>query len=82
MPRQVTREVAWTAARAALIRQACNYMDPADEDHDHDECLREDSAYVADRMLRLLAAVIGDDDDTILGRLDDLRDAIAGGDGS
>jgi hypothetical protein len=78
--RQVSTDTAWTTARAAFIRQACNHMDPTGEGHDHEECLRDDTAYIADRMLRLLAAVVGNDDDTILSRLDDLRDAIKFGD--
>lgn len=80
MPRVVSPEVAWKVARGALIRQSCNYMAPEADDHDHAECVRDDTAYAADRMLRLLAAVIGGDDDTILARLEDFREAIAPGD--
>lgn len=75
-PRKISPDVAWRAVGTALGRLACESMDPADG-HDHNECLHDDVAYAADLQLRLLAAVLGDDDDQILARLEELRAAVA-----
>lgn len=78
-PRTISPDVAWKAARAALSRLACDYGDLLAE-HDHEECLRDDVAYAADLQLRLLAAIAGGDDDTILARLGELQEALDTGD--
>lgn len=75
-PRQVPQGVAWRIARVSLGRLACEVMDPADEHHDHVDCVRDDESYIADRMLRLLAAAVTGDEDAVLNRLTDLTDAI------
>lgn len=74
--RTIAGTVAFTAARAGLARMACDTGNPADGEHDHVECIRDDIALAADLQLRLLAAISGGDDDLILQRLSELTDAI------
>lgn len=76
MTRQVSADVAFRVARTSLGRMACDVGDVTDKNHDHTECILDPEAYIADRQLRLLAAVAGGDDDTILARLEDLQGSI------
>lgn len=77
LTRKVPQGTAWRIARTSLGRLACTYANPADGHHDHDaECLTDDEALVADRMLRLLAAAVAGDEDAVLDHLTSLTERI------
>jgi len=78
VPRRVGGGVFYRTASTALGRLACEYADPAGLNHPHDHavCLHDDAAYAADLLLHLAAALVSGDDDTVLDRITDTRDAL------
>lgn len=75
MTRKIDPLTFWRVARSTLARLACEYADPADRQHDHTVCVRDDASYAADLLLRVAAAAAGGDEGTMLDRLSDLREA-------
>lgn len=76
-PRKIDPALMWRVARTNLGRTACEFMDPTDTGHDHVAiCLRDDAAYAADLLLRVLAPAINGEEDLLLDRVTDLLDAM------
>jgi len=74
--RHVPPPLAWRTAKNLLGRMACEYGDANRDGHDHAVCLRDDEAYFADRLLKLVNALCRDHDDDVLDALTELQETL------
>lgn len=74
--RKIDPALVWRVARNTLGRMACEYGDPARDEHDHAICVRDDASYAADLLLRLVEPAVNGDEDAVLDRMSDLLEAV------
>lgn len=79
MSRSVSADTVFRVARTTLGRMACDQAAGAVANHPgHDrECLRDDEAYVADRLLRLISSIAVANDDAILHHLQVMAEMVS-----